>query len=231
MTRLYLVRHGQASFGSHNYDRLSSLGERQSHLLGQHLQRIGFRADAWLCGTLERQRKTLACVLEGLGAASETECLPAFNEYDHEAIFEAYLPRVMTDLGHAPEKRAEFLSDVRQFEAAFMGAMRHWVEGTPIDAAPAESWPAFLSRVHEGLKHLATSGRERIVVVTSGGPIACAVQAALGFEPERTFHLNWGIYNASVTELRARKGSLMLHGFNAVAHLELAGDPSLLTYR
>jgi broad specificity phosphatase PhoE len=231
MTRLYLVRHGQASFGTGHYDRLSSLGERQSHLLGQHLQRIGFRADAWLCGTLERQCKTLACVLQGLGDSRASEALPAFNEYDHEAIFEAYLPRVMTDLGHAPEKRAELLADVRQFEAAFMGAMSHWMKGTPIDAAPAESWSAFRDRVHEGLRHLAASGRERIVVVTSGGPIACAVRAALGLTPEQTLSLNWGIYNASVTELRVRRGALLLSGFNAVAHLELAGDPSLLTYR
>ena len=33
------------------------------------------------------------------------------------------------------------------------------------------------------------------------------------------------------TELRIRRGNLMLSGFNGVAHLELAGDPSLLTYR
>jgi broad specificity phosphatase PhoE len=231
MTRLYLVRHGQASFGTGHYDRLSSLGERQSHLLGQHLQRIGFKADAWLCGTLERQRRTLACVLQGLGASEAAESLPAFNEYNHEAIFEAYLPRVMADMGLTPEDRAALLADLPRFEAAFVGAMRHWMLGTPVDAAPAESWPAFRARVHEGLRHLVASGRERIVVVTSGGPIASAVQAALGFEPEQTFTLNWGIYNASVTELRARKGSLLLSGFNAVAHLELAGDPSLLTYR
>jgi hypothetical protein len=28
-----------------------------------------------------------------------------------------------------------------------------------------------------------------------------------------------------------RRGTWMLSGFNSVAHLELAGDPSLLTYR
>jgi hypothetical protein len=46
-----------------------------------------------------------------------------------------------------------------------------------------------------------------------------------------TFSLNWTIYNASITELRLRRGSLMLSSFNGVAHLELAGDPHLLTYR
>ena len=31
MGTLYLVRHGQASFGAANYDQLSALGQRQSH--------------------------------------------------------------------------------------------------------------------------------------------------------------------------------------------------------
>ena len=39
------------------------------------------------------------------------------------------------------------------------------------------------------------------------------------------------ISRSSVTELRVRKGSLLLSGFNSVAHLELAGEPALLTYR
>ena len=231
MTRLYLVRHGQASFGTGNYDRLSSLGERQARLLGQHLQRLGFRADAWHSGTLERQRVTLSRIGQGLEQALPAEALPAFNEYDHEAILEAYLPRALVDMGMDPENPAALLADARQFQVAFMRVMRHWVEGTTHERNPFETWPAFRTRVQDGLRRLMETGRERVVVVTSGGPIACAMQAALGLTDEQTFTLNWGIYNASVTELRVRKGSLLLSGFNSVAHLELAGEPDLLTYR
>lgn len=232
MTRLYLVRHGQASFGTGHYDRLSSLGERQSRLLGQHLQRLAFRADAWHCGTLERQRVTLAGIGQGLEQALPAEAHPAFNEYDHEAILEAYLPRAMVDMGlTTPEHQAALVTDARQFQVAFMRVMRHWVEGSSHERAPFETWPAFRARVQDGLRRLTEAGRERIVVVTSGGVVACAMQAALGLGDEQTFSLNWGIYNASVTELRVREGSLLLSGFNSVAHLELAGDPGLLTYR
>jgi broad specificity phosphatase PhoE len=35
MSTLILVRHGQASAFEDNYDRLSSLGERQARLLGE----------------------------------------------------------------------------------------------------------------------------------------------------------------------------------------------------
>lgn len=231
MTRLYLVRHGQASFGTGHYDRLSPRGEQQARLLGQHLRRIGFGADVWLSGTMERQRATLSGVLQGLESPRECEAHPCFNEYDHEAILTAYLPRVLADMGLSTEDVSALLGDARQFQAAFSRVMRHWADGTPQDNAALETWPAFTARVREGLERLATSGRERIVIVTSGGPIACAVQAALGLGLEQTLSLNWGIYNASVTELRVRKEALMLSGFNAVAHLELAGDASLLTYR
>jgi broad specificity phosphatase PhoE len=231
MTRLYLVRHGQASFGAGPYDRLSPLGARQSLLLGQHLQRIGFRADAWLSGTLERQRSTLAAMLQGLETPPSTDVLAGFNEYDHEAILGAYLPRVMEELGLSPDQRVALFSDTRQFQTAFARVMRHWMDGSPHERAPFETWQAFQARLRESLEQLARSKHERILIVTSGGPIAFAVQAALGLTPEKTFALNWTIYNASITELRLRRGTLMLSGFNGVAHLELAGDPSLLTYR
>jgi broad specificity phosphatase PhoE len=231
MTRLYLVRHGQASFGAGNYDRLSALGERQSLLLGQHLRRIGFHADAYLSGTLDRQRSTLAAMLQGLEATTTTEALAAFNEYDHEAILGAYLPRVMQDLGLSPDQRVTLFADTRQFQDAFTRVMGHWVEGTAHERPPFETWEAFQTRIREALKRLATAGPERIVIVTSGGPISLAVQAALGLTPEKTFALNWAILNASITELRVRRGALMLSSFNGVAHLELAGEPGLLTYR
>ena len=36
MGNLYLVRHGQASFGAADYDNLSELGHRQSVRLGEY---------------------------------------------------------------------------------------------------------------------------------------------------------------------------------------------------
>ena len=38
MSNIYLVRHGQASFGAADYDQLSELGLRQSALLGPLVQ-------------------------------------------------------------------------------------------------------------------------------------------------------------------------------------------------
>ena len=58
MASVYVVRHGQASFGTDNYDRLSELGCRQAEVLGHYFDSRGLRFDAVYTGNLERQRKT-----------------------------------------------------------------------------------------------------------------------------------------------------------------------------
>ena len=40
MTTIYLIRHGQASFGAESYDQLSPNGELQAKLLGRYFERI-----------------------------------------------------------------------------------------------------------------------------------------------------------------------------------------------
>jgi len=45
MGSIFLIRHGQASFGAENYDVLSPLGHQQSEALGDHLGQLGTRFD------------------------------------------------------------------------------------------------------------------------------------------------------------------------------------------
>jgi broad specificity phosphatase PhoE len=72
--RLCLVRHGQGSLGTADYDRLSELGQRQAVLLGE---RIGadYAGQAWQVwsGSLKRHRQTLA----GLAPDREGRIEPA----------------------------------------------------------------------------------------------------------------------------------------------------------
>ena len=58
MAAIYLVRHGQASFGSANYDQLSELGTRQADATGEYFARCGITLDAAYSGDLSRQRET-----------------------------------------------------------------------------------------------------------------------------------------------------------------------------
>ena len=56
MANLLIIRHGQASFGAENYDRLSPLGQRQADLTGEFLRHMGTRFSAAYSGDLSRQR-------------------------------------------------------------------------------------------------------------------------------------------------------------------------------
>lgn len=234
MGEIFLVRHGQASFGAADYDRLSERGRRQAHLLGAHWGRIRCRFDAVVSGRMRRQRETW----EALGEAPEAPTLPApelaaaWDEYDSHAIWDALLPQVLAAQPELAADAAAPPGDRQAFQRLFSAVMRLWVAGAPL---PPEipRWGEFTRAVAAALAEVAAaaSGRRRVAVFTSGGPIAAAVQAVLGLSDAATLELSWQIYNASVTRLRCGRRGVALCGFNEVAHLELAGDPALLTYR
>ncbi|HMT18153.1 MAG TPA: phosphoglycerate mutase family protein, partial [Ottowia sp.] len=96
MGTLYLVRHGQASFGTDHYDQLSELGRRQSLRLGQYWrERSGAELafDAVLTGTLARQVQTWQGIAEG-AQLTGVPCVewPGLNEYDSHAVISAVHP-------------------------------------------------------------------------------------------------------------------------------------------
>ena len=68
MATIYLVRHGQASFGAEDYDALSELGCRQAQVLGEYFRDCDIRLDAAYCGDLKRQRDTARLALAGAAA-------------------------------------------------------------------------------------------------------------------------------------------------------------------
>ena len=65
MSTLHLVRHGQASFGADDYDRLSELGWRQSRRLGEYWKGKGQQFDQIIMGTLRRHDETWRGIAEG----------------------------------------------------------------------------------------------------------------------------------------------------------------------
>lgn len=230
MTILTLVRHGQASFGGANYDQLSPLGRRQSRLLGEHWQRLGVKPDAVYTGAMQRQRDTATEALAVVGGGA-VEQNPAFNEYDFLAVLRGYTPVVARRHPELQVDARKLFADPRQFQAVFERCIECWVADHPAEGPPFETWSAFRGRALEGLRAIATPDRVHVVVVTSGGVIAAALREALALGDDVAFQLNWRIYNASVHSFKMGKRGLSLTGYNNVAHLELAGDPALLTYR
>ena len=82
MGTLYLVRHGQASFGADDYDNLCDLGARQSRRLGEYFAGNGLHFDAAIHGTLRRHLQTFDGIRDGLGRPLQALAWPGLNEYD-----------------------------------------------------------------------------------------------------------------------------------------------------
>ena len=74
MAEIILVRHGQASFGKANYDKLSELGAQQAQLLGEFWGRQGFAFDAMWRGDMVRHEETASGILKGMNLDTHKEC-------------------------------------------------------------------------------------------------------------------------------------------------------------
>ena len=91
MSELYLVRHGQASFGSPDYDQLSEIGFKQSNVLGEFFVSRNIIFDRFVCGDMRRHRQTISQVCKGMQLSKyNLDILPGLNEYDFENLFLAY---------------------------------------------------------------------------------------------------------------------------------------------
>ena len=94
MMRLLAVRHGQASAGTDDYDRLSAVGVKQSERLGQWLADAKLRPRRVLLGGMRRHQQTLDALLSGYGDTLPTaEYLDDLNEFDHEAVLAGFCRR------------------------------------------------------------------------------------------------------------------------------------------
>lgn len=228
MARLYLVRHGQASFGSSDYDNLSKLGWQQGEVLGRwfqgHVQPAGL-----FSGTLQRHLQTAQALRQGYG-----ETLPGlatdagFNEFDHEAIVHRWRP-AWSDRSVMAADLASQPHPAKAFQKAFSEAMQRWVGGE-YDDYP-ESWVAFRGRVLAAFERLLGEEADGdLVLVSSGGPITVIVQHLLELSDQRALELNHVMANTGVTQVLFSGQRRTLAVFNSFAHLE-AESPKLVTYR
>ena len=233
MADLYLVRHGQASFGAADYDKLSPVGERQATLLGRWLKTCGVTPDAIASGRMRRQLDTAAfCIAESGGPPQDRwTVLDGLGEYDHDSVVACHRPEwADTEVMHAA--LAKTGNPRRAFHAMYLEAVARWTGGAH-DADYPEPWPAFKTRVVAGLRQLVALDARSIWAFTSGGPITAIVQHLLGLPDARAFEMNWPLVNAGVTRLRfsVETGTVSLATFNAHPHLDQTGDADLITYR
>src|SRR5690606_2569297 len=97
---LYLIRHGQASFGTDHYDRLSDLGRRQAEVLGHYLRDHGIHLDAAYSGSLQRQQDTAQLALASQPGAPALQVDPRFNEVNNDEQIHHLTPVVAPEQPH-----------------------------------------------------------------------------------------------------------------------------------
>ncbi len=234
MSSLFLVRHGQARAFDVDSDRLSDLGAEQARLLGEYWARAGVSFDAVWSGTLGRQTLTAELVAEQyrrLGKSfPDIHRDPAWNEYDAGGVLGTLAPKLaarepsFAALVEDFQTRADRPDRNRYFQRMFEVLMKSWAEGLVADVQ-VESFDAFHERVRRAFDEMtSSSGRGRVVVFTSGGPIGVGVQRALDAPPMSSLRLNWRVKNASVTEFVFSEGRISLESFNVVEHVDAARE-------
>lgn len=239
MSTLALVRHGQASFFSDNYDQLSPLGEQQARLLGEYWVRRGVRFDAIFTGPRVRQVETAALAGEAFAKAGlpwpEPQSVPELDEHQVDRLIKLAMPQVVErfpQIGtmHAAYLAAEAPRDRhRTFQLMFEQLVMLWVEGR-VEAPGVEPWRAFQDRVGTGLRRI-TQSKQRgrsVAAFTSVGAVTVSLQIALGCGDRTALDLGWRLRNCSITDFIFSRDRLTLEGFNAYPHLE---ESSLWTYR
>jgi len=222
MAELYLVRHGQASFGTDDYDRLSTLGEQQSVWLGEYLSERKVDFDHVIIGTQLRHRQTAEGICRGMGRPPTFAEHAGLNEYDFYALHNA--------LGkEGPELKQSASGNKQYFYKRLKEALLLWSTDQLSGPLP-EKWQAFAERINFALSYIQQCGAQKVLVVSSGGPIGMLISQVLGAPANTAIELNLQIKNASLSQFYFNEQSVKLASFNNIAHLDRADRLHAITY-
>lgn len=226
-TRLVLVRHGQASALSGDYDRLSELGREQSRRIGPWLARWAREPAHVLVGPRRRHRETYdeALTTARADGASWPELEPTPDLDEHHGI--QLVHHVGADLAARQDEigelaRAAFSPSgdpTKHWIRMFKVLMLAWARGE-IGHEEVEPWAHFRARVRRVLEQAASSRSGTVIAFTSGGAIGAAIADVLGLDDARALDLMWAIKNASISEIHVGSRATSLVGFNAIGHLD-----------
>ena len=219
MAELVLVRHGQASFGADDYDKLSELGWRQSRWLGEYFAERGAVFDLVIRGSLRRHAETLVGIGEGMGKPLDGGEDARLNEYDSHSLLRAHLKGKPMPQG----------GDRREHFRILREAMYAWTDGT-LAGSPHEPFAEFRARVLATLTELRGGALKRVLVVSSGGPISTILADVLGMPQRGVVDLNLQTRNTGISELQSGVNRIHCVSFNNVPHLDRPDRAGALTY-
>jgi broad specificity phosphatase PhoE len=240
VAEILLIRHGQASFGTADYDALSELGLRQASLVGDYLVSNGYRFDGLYCGTLRRQRQTAQQVIDAYAAAGAPAAAlredSGFNEVDNEAQIKLLAPQLARDNAQVRQLMESAHGSKKDFQKLLKIVFGEWQAETCTNPR-LQSWQLFkagvldaLARVQEEQGSGTTSA-----IFTSGGVIATIVAHVLKMPDSAVYSVFEPVINCSITRLLFRNERVSLSTYNEYSYLKTrgvdAGLPNIITYR
>jgi broad specificity phosphatase PhoE len=222
MSKILLIRHGQASFGKKDYDKLSDLGLQQATWLGNYLNETNLKPARIITGSLTRHKQTAASICKGLSIDCEIEEHLGWNEFDFQAIVYAFLQT-------HPELRPTN-NHPKSFFNLLKKAMTAWSKNELYNSLP-ESWSDFEQRVNEAmLFSKRTELGNPTLVISSGGAISMALKKILRLDNASMIDLNLQTRNTSVSEIYFNQSHDQLCSFNTIPHLDTKSRRSSITY-
>jgi broad specificity phosphatase PhoE len=218
VSSLYLVRHGQASFGAARYDQLSPLGQRQAIATGVHLAGRDLHFHDAYTGPRSRHKETAQGVLSAFKVApslTESRGLDEFAEGEQILTSAERHFAVPAASGDAHDRKTLYVS-----------MLTAWAQGkAAIDNC--RSAEAFRMAVREWLSEhrRAASPGQQSLAFTSAGTIGVLLCEVLDLPTEQMISFASVIRNASITEIVHTPEGISLRSFNTYSHL----PPALLT--
>lgn len=206
---LYLVRHGQASFGTDDYDRLSDRGHEQSRALGKALAQLEVTPSRIISGGMLRQKQTAQGASEAANWGLDLQIDQGWDEFNATDIINAY-----------PEQDPRAKTDTRIFQRMLEKASTRWSSGEH-DEDYLESFATFTSRVEQALKDAVNGlgSGESAVVVSSSGAIAWTAAHLLNGGFEQWLPINRVTVNSAVSKIVSGAQGTTLVSFNDHGHL------------
>ncbi|GAA4029140.1 histidine phosphatase family protein [Actimicrobium antarcticum] len=214
MSKLTLLRHGQAAFGASDYDQLSTLGQLQAQATGEFfLQRESQFDRVWI-GPRRRHRATAELALAGIGGMI-SEIDDGLDEFAEGTQLLAGAEqrtglRVMSDVGVPAATRLRLYAE----------EIHLWANGRIVVDGVAPATQFRISVAHWLRRATAdTASGQNVLAVTSAGVIAAVLCEVAGLPDSALAHYIGVIGNASLTGLVFSGKGIALEYFNGTGHL------------
>lgn len=235
MATIYLFRHGQASFGAENYDKLSPLGERQASVLGEYLAGAGIKLDVAYSGGLERQKNTCRLALEGQGKSVFHHIDERFDEVRNDEHIEKILPELVKSDPRLATLMKDAMQNSKNYQKVIDAVFNYWVS-PKCKTAGIQTWAEYSGGTKAAIEELMEKeGRGKTIgVFSSGGTIATIATQVLGLDGSFAYKFYEPIINCSITQLFYNGNKISISNFNDYSYLQKTGaitGENLVTYR